>query len=66
MRLFSRRARGKPILQAIQELKADSTDENVHYLCDFLLRSFECGRHGRYLESLRQTPPAPPPQRESG
>ena len=66
MRLFSRRARGKPILQAIQELKADSTDENVHYLCDFLLRSFECGRHGRYLESLRQTPPVPPPPRESG
>lgn len=55
MRLFSRRARasGVPIIQTIAELRATSDDENVLYLCDFLLRSFECGRKGRYLESLR-------------
>jgi UDP-N-acetylglucosamine acyltransferase len=53
MRLFSRNARQGPMLRAVHELKAESTDTNVQYLCDFLLRSFECGRHGRYLESLR-------------
>jgi len=56
MRLFSRRARasGVPMIHTIAELKRDEPDENVQYLCDFLLRSFECGRKGRYLESLRR------------
>ena len=55
MRLFSRRARssGVPITRAVAEIRADTVDENVIYLCDFLSRAFECGRHGRYLESLR-------------
>jgi UDP-N-acetylglucosamine acyltransferase len=55
MRLFSRRARasGVPITRAVAELRAETNDENVIYLCDFLSRAFECGRHGRYLESLR-------------
>ena len=59
MRLFSRRARasGVPITRTIHHLKAETGDENVQYLCDFLLRSFECGRKGRYLESLRLTAP---------
>ncbi len=62
MRLYSRRARTKPMVKIIHELRAESSDENVQYLCDFLLRSFECGRNGRYLESLRpknQTPSKP-------
>jgi UDP-N-acetylglucosamine acyltransferase len=59
MRLFSRRARTKPVLRIIHELKAETSDENVQYLCDFLLRSFECGRNGRYLESLRPRKQAP-------
>lgn len=65
MNLFSRRARasGVPIIETIYKLKGQEPDENVLYLCDFLLRSFECGRRGRYLESLRGTPPAQqPPQ----
>jgi UDP-N-acetylglucosamine acyltransferase len=55
MRLYSRRARtgGVPITRTIHELKAESKNEHVQYLCDFLLRSMECGRQGRYLESLR-------------
>ena len=55
MRLFSRRARasGVPMIQTIERIKREDSDENVLYLCDFLLRSFECGRKGRYLESLR-------------
>lgn len=58
MRVFSRRARarGVPITRVVHELRAESLDPNVIYLCDFLLRSFECGRQGRYLESLRTTP----------
>lgn len=59
MRIFSRRARagGVPIARAVHELRAESRDQNVLYLCEFLLRSFECGRQGRYLESLRTTSP---------
>ncbi len=59
VRLFSRRARasGVPIIRTIQDIKREGPDKNVTYLCDFLLRSFECGRQGRYLESLRTTPP---------
>ncbi len=58
VRLYSRKAKasGIPIIRTIQEIKADTSDENVNYLCDFLLRSFECGRQGRYLESLRNDP----------
>lgn len=57
MRMFSRRARssGIPITDTIQAILAETNDENVKYLCAFLLRSFECGRRGRYLESLRNT-----------
>jgi len=64
MRLYSRRARprGMPIARAVHELRAESRDENVLYLCDFLLRSFECGRQGRYLESLRTTSPFARPE----
>lgn len=59
MRIFSRRARlrGVPINLAVHELRAETLDPNVIYLCDFLLRSFECGRQGRYLESLRSASP---------
>ena len=56
LRLFSRRARssGVPILTTIHQiLERRPLDENVEYLCRFLLRSYEHGRHGRYLESLR-------------
>ncbi|HUU85265.1 MAG TPA: acyl-ACP--UDP-N-acetylglucosamine O-acyltransferase [Phycisphaerae bacterium] len=55
-RLYSRRARlnGKPILPTAQEILAeDDLDENVRYLCEFIVRSAAHGRHGRYLESLR-------------
>ncbi|MEE9294824.1 MAG: acyl-ACP--UDP-N-acetylglucosamine O-acyltransferase [Phycisphaerae bacterium] len=56
LRLFSRRARSSavPILTTIHKiLQERPLDENVEYLCRFLLRSYEHGRHGRYLESLR-------------
>jgi len=66
MRIFSRRARSKPMLQVVRELESEASDENVLYLCEFLLRSFECGRHGRYLESLRRHPPAPPSSTDEG
>jgi len=54
--LFSRRARssGIPIINTIHVLLNDAPlDPNVEFLCRFLLRSYEHGRHGRYLESLR-------------
>ncbi|MFQ5462702.1 MAG: acyl-ACP--UDP-N-acetylglucosamine O-acyltransferase [Phycisphaerae bacterium] len=56
MRLFSRRARmdGSAIRDRILDiLNAEPVNEHVGYLCRFLLRSFDKGRHGRYLESLR-------------
>jgi UDP-N-acetylglucosamine acyltransferase len=56
LRLFSRRARasGTPILTTIHDIMAETpVDDNVEYLCGFLLRAYEHGRHGRYLESLR-------------
>jgi len=59
LRLFSRRARasGVPIIVNIHRiLEEASPDPNVDYLCRFLLRSYEHGRHGRYLESLRNDP----------
>lgn len=59
LRLFSRKARssGVPILVTINRiLQEQPLDPNVEYLCRFLLRSYEHGRHGRYLESLRNDP----------
>lgn len=56
LRFFSRRARssGIPILTTIHQILDERPiDENVEYLCRFMLRSYEHGRHGRYLESLR-------------
>jgi len=56
MRLFSRRARasGVPILTTVHNILGESPlDANVEYLCRFLVRAYEHGRHGRYLEALR-------------
>ena len=56
MKLFSRRARmsGRPIRDRVQSiLDTDDASPCVVELCDFLMRSFAHGRHGRYLESLR-------------
>ncbi len=56
MKVFSRRARlsGVGIRDRVQAI-LDNTPLNPHveYLCEFLMRSFAHGRHGRYLESLR-------------
>jgi len=56
MKLFSRRARmtATPIRDRVERILL-SSDLNpcVRELCEFLMRSFEHGRHGRYLESLR-------------
>jgi len=64
MRLFSRRARssGVPITDTIHTILSETNDKNVEYLCSFLLRSFECGRRGRYLESLRNNESMNPPR----
>ena len=59
MRLFSRRARlsGVGISERVQAVLDDKpVNPHVEYLCQFLMRSFEQGRHGRYLESLRADP----------
>lgn len=60
MRIFSRRARlsGIGIRDRVQAVLAERAPSNTHvdYLCNFLLRSFAHGRHGRYLESLRADP----------
>lgn len=56
LRLFSRRARssGVPILTTIHQMLSElPVDANVEYLLRFLLRAYEHGRNGRYLESLR-------------
>lgn len=56
MRLYSRRARmdASPIRDRVKRILAgDSVNPHVRYLCEFLMRSFDYGRHGRYLESLR-------------
>ena len=34
-------------------LHSEPLNPQVEYLCRFLMRSFDYGRHGRYLESLR-------------
>ncbi|RJP33382.1 MAG: acyl-ACP--UDP-N-acetylglucosamine O-acyltransferase [Phycisphaerales bacterium] len=59
MRLYSRRARtsGSPIRDRVSAILSENPGEHVEYLCRFLLRSFEHGRHGRYLESLRPDNP---------
>lgn len=59
MRIFSRRVRmnGTAIRDRVEAILQDSDlNTQVEYLCRFLLRSFAHGRHGRYLESLRQDP----------
>ncbi|MFQ5414992.1 MAG: acyl-ACP--UDP-N-acetylglucosamine O-acyltransferase [Phycisphaerae bacterium] len=59
MSLYSRRARmnGTAMRDRVQALLDDPrATDHVAYLCRFLLRSFEHGRHGRYLESLRRDP----------
>ncbi len=59
IRIFSRRARigGTGIRERVQTvMDADNVNSHVKYLCEFLMRSFAHGRHGRYLESLRADP----------
>lgn len=59
IRVFSRRARlsGIGIRDRVQEiLETKPINPHVEYLCEFLMRSFAHGRHGRYLESLRNDP----------
>lgn len=59
MRIFSRRARlsGVGIRDRVQiVLESKPLHPPVEYLCEFLLRAFAHGRHGRYLESLRADP----------
>ncbi len=59
MRIFSRRARlsGQGISERIQTLMSNNgLNPHVDYLCNFLMRSFVHGRHGRFLESLRNDP----------
>jgi len=59
MKLFSRRARtdGTAIRDRVQKiLDTEPINPQVKYLCEFLMRSFAHGRHGRYLESLRNDP----------
>jgi len=59
MKLFSRRARmnGTAIRDRVQGiLNEPNVNPHVRYLCEFLMRSFAHGRHGRYLESLRVDP----------
>jgi len=59
MKIFARRARltGTPIRDRVEAvLTADNLNPCVGELCEFLMRSFAHGRHGRYLESLRADP----------
>ena len=56
LKLFSRRARlsGVAIRERVEELlESEGLNPHVAHLCEFLMRSFAHGRHGRYLESLR-------------
>lgn len=56
MQLYSRRARLSGVAirdRVVGMLGNGRCDKNVEELCRFLLRSFEHGRNGRYLESLR-------------
>ncbi len=59
MRLFARRARmsGVAIRDRVQQiLDTPGINGHVRYLCEFLMRGFAEGRHGRYLEALRADP----------
>jgi UDP-N-acetylglucosamine acyltransferase len=59
LRLFSRRARtsGTAIRDRVKALlETRPINPYVEELCEFLMRSFAHGRHGRYLESLRADP----------
>lgn len=59
IKLFSRRARlsGVGIAERVGALlEEERLNDKVKYLCEFLLRAFMAGRHGRYLESLRADP----------
>ena len=58
MKIYSRRARmqGSAVRDRVQVLLEGTPGEHVRYLCEFLLRSFGHGRHGRYLEALRRDP----------
>lgn len=65
LRLYARRARigGRAIRQIAEEILTEPwADDNVTYLCEFIIRSAAHGRQGRYLESLRpDNPNAPRP-----
>ena len=57
MKMYSRKARasGTAIRDRVEELlETPSLNPHVEYLSRFLMRSFEHGRNGRYLESLRK------------
>lgn len=59
MQLFSRRARNSGIVMTDRVqvmLEVPGLNPHVRNLCEFLMRSFAHGRHGRYLESLRNDP----------
>jgi UDP-N-acetylglucosamine acyltransferase len=59
MKLYSRKARmdGSPIRNRVKSLlQTENINPHLEYLCQFLMRSFDYGRNGRYLESLRQDP----------
>lgn len=59
MKLFSRRARmnGTAIRDRVETiLQNKSLNPHVENLCNAMMRSFEHGRNGRYLESLRNDP----------
>jgi hypothetical protein len=59
MKIFSRRARlsGVGIRDRVQAIMIEKPlNPAVEHLCEFLMRSFAHGRHGRYLESLRADP----------
>jgi len=59
LRLFSRRARmsSLAIRDRVQELMHEKpVHPLVGELCGFMLRSFDEGRHGRYLEARRNDP----------
>lgn len=58
LRLFARKARlsNVAIRDRVQELLREDASPLVSELCEFLLRSFDEGRHGRYLEAHRNDP----------
>ncbi|MFQ5490995.1 MAG: acyl-ACP--UDP-N-acetylglucosamine O-acyltransferase [Phycisphaerae bacterium] len=69
LRLYARKARigGRAIRQIAEEILAEpGVDDNVTYLCEFIIRSAAHGRQGRYLESLRSDNPNAPRQGGDG